>query len=216
MSKYSLGKDFSLHLNDLPADFGFTSSVAVDTEAMGLINKRDRLCLVQLCTQEGKIYLVQFNGQDYSAPNLKRLLLDQRTLKIFHFARFDVAILKYYLEVYTQPIYCTKIASFLSRTYTDKHSLKELCNELLNVKLDKHQQSSDWGASDLSKQQIDYAISDVVYLNQIKERLNILLQREKREALAEECFKFLRYRIELDLRGWENVDIFSHKVNHDG
>ncbi|WP_339047773.1 ribonuclease D [Candidatus Mesenet endosymbiont of Phosphuga atrata] len=201
----------SVYNDDLPDDVLFKESVAIDTEAMGLINHRDRLCVVQLCDKKGNVHLVKFKD-DYSAPNLKRLLEDQNIVKIFHFARFDIAILRYYLKVWAFPCYCTKIASRLVRTYTDNHGLKELCNELLGVRLNKQQQSSDWGKDELTEDQLNYAANDVLYLHKIKDRLDAMLERENRKKLALDCFEFLKTRIELDLLGWENVDIFSHQT----
>lgn len=201
-----------LHKGDLPDKVKFTSSVAIDTEAMGLNNQRDKLCLVQISSGDGNAHLVQLDRKNYNAPNLKALLADTKIEKIFHFARFDVAILHHYLGVWTTPIYCTKIASRLVRTYTDSHGLKDLCQELLNVKVSKQQQSSDWGADELSKDQIQYAASDVFYLHKLKETLDIMLVREGRRELAQKCFDFLPTRAELDLCGWQEEDIFSHST----
>ncbi|WP_339045451.1 ribonuclease D [Candidatus Mesenet endosymbiont of Agriotes lineatus] len=201
----------SVYNDDLPGDVLFKESVAIDTEAMGLINHRDRLCVVQLCDKKGNVHLVKFKD-DYSAPNLKRLLEDQNIVKIFHFARFDIAILRYYLKVWSFPCYCTKIASRLVRTYTDNHGLKELCNELLGIRLNKQQQSSDWGKDELTEDQLNYAANDVLYLHRIKDKLDEMLRRESREKLAFGCFEFLKTRVELDLFGWENIDIFSHQT----
>jgi ribonuclease D len=187
-----------LHKNDLPAGLDFGTSVAVDTETMGLRPHRDRLCVVQLSAGDGTAHLVQFDGSDWSAPNLKALLANPSVLKIFHFARFDVAALRQYLGVTTAPIYCTKIASKLARTYTDRHGLKDLCNELLGVELSKHQQSSDWGAEKLTDQQRHYAASDVLHLHALKSKLDAMLQRERRAAVAEACFQFVATRAELD------------------
>ncbi|AHX11449.1 3'-5' exonuclease family protein [Neorickettsia helminthoeca str. Oregon] len=203
---------YYIYENDIPEDFPISASVAIDTESMGLINRRDRLCLVQLSVGDGAAHLVKFNGKDYSAPRLKDLLLDSCVTKIFHFGRFDIAILRHYIGALTINCYCTKIASRLARTYTDHHSLKELCSELLGVKLNKGKQSSDWGASSLSREQMSYAASDVLYLHAIKEALDGMLKRENRFKLAEACFQFLPYRAELDLLGWEAQDIFSHKI----
>ena len=199
-----------LHKNDLPAGLDFGTSVAVDTETMGLRPHRDRLCVVQLSAGDGTAHLVQFDGSDWSAPNLKALLANPSVLKIFHFARFDVAALRQYLGVTTAPIYCTKIASKLARTYTDRHGLKDLCNELLGVELSKHQQSSDWGAEKLTDQQRHYAASDVLHLHALKSKLDAMLQRERRAAVAEACFQFVATRAELDLMGFEDMDIFAH------
>jgi ribonuclease D len=199
-----------LHQNDLPAGLTFGASVAVDTETMGLNPHRDRLCVVQLSAGDGAAHLVQLDGRDWSAPNLKVLLADPAVLKIFHFARFDVGMLLKYLGVTAGPIYCTKIASRLARTYTDRHGLKDLCSELLGVDLSKQQQSSDWGAGKLTDQQRHYAASDVLYLHALKTRLDAMLQREGRAAMAEACFQFLATRAHLDLAGFEDTDIFAH------
>ncbi len=201
-----------LHKGDLPAEIKFIGSVAVDTEAMGLNNHRDRLCLVQLSSGDGDAHLVQLDRNSYNAPNLKIMLADVKIEKIFHFARFDVAILHKYLGVWTKPIYCTKIASRLVRTYTDSHGLKDLCQELLSIKISKQQQSSDWGLNDLSAEQIQYAASDVLYLHKLKESLDTMLLRENRHEIAKECFNFLTTRAQLDLAGWPEEDIFSHST----
>jgi ribonuclease D len=184
--------------------------VAVDTETQGLHPRRDRLCVVQLSAGDGNAHLVQFDGTDWSAPRLKALLSDPKVLKIFHFARFDVAVIAHYLGVVSEPIYCTKIASKLVRTYTDRHGLKDLCSELLGVELSKQQQSTDWAAEALSDQQKTYAASDVLHLHALKARLAAMLQREGRTALAESCFRFVPVRAALDLAGFDDVDIFSH------
>ena len=205
---------YYLYKNDLPDAFILSEMVAVDTEAMGLMNNRDRLCLVQLSIGDGKAHLIQFDGKDYSAPNLKKLLTNKDVMKIYHYARFDIAIMQHYLQAFSYPNYCTKIASKLARTYTDHHSLRELCNELLDIRINKNQQSSDWGKSVLTKEQLSYASSDVIYLHQIKERLDEMLLRENRYELAYGCFDFLKYRVELDLAGWLEQDIFSHRVNN--
>jgi ribonuclease D len=199
-----------LHKNDLPAGLAFGNSVAVDTETMGLRPQRDRLCVVQLSAGDGTAHLVQLDGSDWSAPNLKALLGDPAVLKIFHFARFDMGVLKHYLGVAPAPIYCTKIASKLVRTYTDRHGLKDLCGELLGVELSKQQQSSDWGGEKLSDQQRHYAASDVLYLHALKAKLDAMLAREDRAVLAEACFRFLSTRTQLDLAGFEDTDIFAH------
>jgi ribonuclease D len=199
-----------LHKNDLPAGLDLGKSVAVDTETMGLKPHRDRLCVVQLSAGDGNAHLVQLDGKDWSAPNLKALLADSSILKIFHFARFDVATLRQHLGVTTAPIYCTKIASKLARTYTDRHGLKDLCSELLGVELSKQQQSSDWGAEKLTDQQRHYAASDVLHLHALKSKLDAMLQREDRAAAAEACFQFLATRAQLDLAGFEDTDIFAH------
>jgi ribonuclease D len=199
-----------LHKNDLPAGVSFGNSVAVDTETMGLRPHRDRLCVVQLSAGDGTAHLVQLDGADWSAPNLKALLTDPAVLKIFHFARFDVAALAQHLGVTTAPVYCTKIASKLARTYTDRHGLKDLCAELLGVELSKQQQSSDWGAEKLTDQQRHYAASDVLYLHALKAKLDAMLQREGRTAFADACFGFIATRAHLDLAGFEDIDIFTH------
>jgi ribonuclease D len=199
-----------LHKNDLPAQVSFGSSVAIDTETLGLNPNRDRLCLVQLSAGDGSAHLVQFDGSNYAAPNLKALLTDPAVLKIFHFARFDIAVLEKYLGVVTTPIYCTKIVSKLVRTYTDRHGLKDLVGELTGVELSKQQQSSDWAASQLSEQQLAYAASDVLHLHAVKTKLDAMLAREGREAFAAEAFKFLPTRAKLDLSGFGEDDIFSH------
>lgn len=199
-----------VHKNDLPADVTFKGSVAIDSETMGLAPVRDRLCVVQLSGGDGNAHLVVFDGKDYSAPNLKKILKDPKILKLFHFARFDVAVMKQYLKVDTAPVYCTKIASKLARTYTDRHSLKDLCRELAGIELSKQQQSSDWGSGNLTPEQVNYAASDVLHLHELKEKLDVMLKREGRMELAEECFKFLPARAALDLLGWDEVDIFAH------
>ena len=200
----------ALHKNDLPNTVEFGSSVAVDTETMGLNPKRDRLCLVQLSSGDGTAHIVQLDKNNYNAPNLKRLLSNQDITKIFHFARFDVAILKEYLDVTCTPVFCTKIASRLTRTYTDRHGLKDLTKELLGVNMDKQQQSSNWGAAELSKDQLAYAASDVLYLHKLKEKCESMLNDVGRTHLAKECFEFLPVRAELDLAGWNDFDIFQH------
>ena len=201
-----------LHHDDLPAEVRFADGpIAVDTEAMGLVPGRDRLCVVQLSDGKGDEHLVHFRrGGDYSAPNLKALLADSNRLKLYHFARFDLAAMRAYLGVMAEPVYCTKTASRLVRTYTDRHGLKELIKELLQVDISKQQQSSDWGAPELSDAQKDYAASDVRYLHQMKEKLDERLEREGRTGLAQACFDFLPHRAMLDLAGWPEVDIFAH------
>lgn len=199
-----------LYKNDLPAGLSFPASIAIDTETLGLKPHRDRLCVVQISGGDGNAHLVQFDGKDWSAPRLKALLSDTSVLKIFHFARFDVAVLAQHLKVVPEPVYCTKIASKLVRTYTDRHGLKDLCSELLGVELSKQQQSSDWGAEKLSDQQKHYAASDVLYLHELKAKLDAMLQREGRTAWAEACFRFLSVRAGLDLGGFEDTDIFAH------
>ncbi len=200
------------HEEDLPADvFAPGASVAVDTETMGLITPRDRLCVVQISDGGADEHLVRFNpGSDYAAPNLRSVLGDQTRLKLYHFARFDLAAIRCYLQTIAAPVYCTKIASRLIRTYTDRHGLKELVRELLSQEVSKVQQSSDWGASELSDAQKDYAASDVRFLHAMKEKLDARLIREGRMHLAQACFDFLPARAELDLAGWPEIDIFAH------
>ena len=201
-----------LHEEDLPSDLGFAPGpIAVDTEAMGLNPARDRLCVVQLSDGKGDEHLVRFGrGSNYSAPILKQLLADSDRLKIYHFARFDLGIVQAYLGVMAAPAYCTRTASRLVRTYTDRHGLKDLVKELLNVDLSKAQQTSDWGAPELNDAQREYAASDVRYLHQLKERLDERLAREGRTKLAQACFDFLPTRALLDLAGWPEQDIFAH------
>ena len=200
----------TLHKGDIPKGLEFGKAVAVDTEAMGLRNHRDRLCVVQLSAGDGTAHLVQFAPGEYKAPRLRALLNDPKVLKIFHFARFDVAILKHYLDADCTPLYCTRTASYLCRTFTDKHGLRELCRELLGVEINKQQQSSDWGAKELTNEQMAYAANDVLHLHQLKRKLDEMLRREGRAELAKECFKFLPARAQLDLAGWADVDIFAH------
>lgn len=200
----------TLHKGDLPAGLSFGPSVAVDTETLGLNVNRDRLCLVQLSAGDGSAHLVQFDGRSYDAPNLKALLIDPSVLKIFHYARFDIAVLEKYLGVVTSPIYCTKIASKLVRTYTDRHGLKDLVGELVGIELSKQQQSSDWASSELSQQQLAYAASDVLHLHALKAKLDAMLAREGRTAFAQAAFGFLPTRAKLDLAGFGEDDIFSH------
>ena len=199
-----------LHKNDLPAGLAFQGAVAVDTETLGLKPHRDRLCVVQLSGGDGNAHLVQLDGKDWSAPRLRALLSDPAILKIFHFARFDIAALALHLGVVPEPVYCTKIASKLARTYTDRHSLKDLCSELLGVELSKQQQSSDWGAANLTDQQRHYAASDVLHLHALKAKLDAMLEREGRTTQAEACFAFLPVRAGLDLGGFEDTDVFAH------
>ena len=200
----------TLHRGDLPAGLSFGSSVAIDTETLGLKPLRDRLCLVQLSAGDGTAHIVQLDGTDWSAPRLKALLTDPNVTKIFHFARFDIAVLERYLGVVTAPIYCTKIASKLVRTYTDRHGLKDLCGELLGIELSKQQQSSDWAADPLSSQQLAYAASDVLHLHKLKASLDAMLARQDRTAFAQACFDFLPVRAQLDLAGFDDIDVFSH------
>ena len=202
--------DIHLHRGDLPDGVDLGDVVAIDTETMGLNPHRDRLCLVQLSAGDGAGHLVQLAAGAYDAPNLKALLADPKILKLFHFARFDVAVLRQYLGVETAPIYCTKIASRLTRTFTDRHGLKDLCRDLLGVDLSKQQQSSDWGAAELSDEQLRYAASDVLYLHRLRERLDEMLEREGRAEIARRCFEFLPTRALLDLEGWPELDIFAH------
>jgi len=199
-----------LHKGDLPDGLDFGGSVAVDTETQGLSLVRDKLCLVQLSAGDGDAHIVQMNRDSYECPNLKALLSDPKVEKIFHFARFDVAMIKRDLGIDMTPIYCTKIASGLVRTYTDAHGLKNLCKELLGVDLSKQQQSSDWASDSLSKSQLEYAASDVLYLHQLQRILTARLMRENRYELAKACFEFLPIRAELDLSGWAEIDIFAH------
>ena len=200
-----------LHKGDLPDNINFGSSVAVDTETQGLNPHRDRLCVVQLSDGKGDAHLVQLTPDDYAAAkNLKKLMQDPKVVKIFHFARFDVAVMKKYLNVTIAPIFCTKIASKLVRTYTDRHGLKDLLGELLSVQIDKKQQSSDWAAPELSKDQQEYAANDVYHLHAVKTKLEDMLNREGRMDIAQKCFDFLPARADLDLMGWDDVDIFSH------
>lgn len=199
-----------LHQGDLPDGLDLGKLVAIDTETLGLNPFRDRLCLAQLSAGDGVCHAVQFAARDYAAPNLKRLLADPSVTKLFHFARFDVAMFRRYLGVICAPVYCTKIASKLVRTYTDRHGLKDLVRELLNIELSKEQQSSDWGAPQLTEKQLAYAASDVAHLHALKSALDTMLVRENRTQLAKACFDFLPARAELDLAGWEEVDIFAH------
>ena len=199
-----------LHEDDIPGSLSFSGTVAVDTETQGLNLGRDRLCVVQLSGGDGVCHLIQIRDGKYDAPNLKALMADTAITKIFHFARFDVAILKRYLDVTVSPIFCTKIASKLVRTYTDRHGLKDITRELLNIELSKEQQSSDWAANELSKDQLKYAASDVLNLHDIRDKLQAMLIREGRLELAQACFDFLPTRAHLDLNGWDDVDIFAH------
>lgn len=200
----------TLYKGDIPSGLSFGKSVAIDTETMGLNPARDRLCLIQLSAGDGNAHLVQFAPGQYDAPNLKAMLKDRSIEKLYHFARFDVASIQAYLDIEASPIYCTKIASRLARTFTDKHSLKELCRELLGVELSKQQQSSDWGADKLSDEQLQYAANDVLYLHKLREKLDAMLVREGRTELAKAAFEFLPKRSSLDLGGWADVDIFAH------
>ena len=203
--------EIHLYKNDLPDGLVFKDAIAVDSEAMGLNPKRDRLCVVQLSGGDGVCHLVQIAQGQTEAPNLKRLMEDDSVVKIFHFARFDVMILKYALGIMTNPVFCTKIASKLARTYTDRHGYKEVCRELAGVEISKEQQSSDWGQETLSEDQLVYAATDVLYLHTVREKLMDMLAREGRTALAQSCFDFLHTRTDLDLAGWSENDIFAHK-----
>ncbi len=199
-----------LHRGDLPDDYVAGASVAIDTETLGLNPNRDRLCLVQMSTGDGSADLVQIAPGQGKAPNLERILKDRSVLKLFHFARFDVAALYKAFGVMTEPVYCTKIASRLVRTYTDRHGLKDLVRELLNVEISKQQQSSDWGADQLTDAQLAYAASDVLHLHALKQKLDAQLAREGRSAFADACFAFVPVRAALDLAGWAETDIFAH------
>jgi ribonuclease D len=199
-----------LHRGDLPDLSRYTGPVAIDTETMGLNPHRDRLCVVQLSNGDGSADVVQIPPGHTDAPHLKALLADPKITKIFHFARFDIAVLYHAFGVMPQPVYCTKIASRLARTYTDRHGLKDLVREVLNIDLSKQQQSSDWGSQALSEAQLAYAASDVLHLHALRERLDAMLVREGRTDLAKACFEFLPTRAKLDLQGWETEDIFAH------
>ncbi len=199
-----------LHRGDLPEGLDFGASVAVDSETMGLDARRDRLCLAQLSAGDGDCHLVQFVDGVYDAPRLCALLADPAVTKLFHFARFDLAAIRHYLDVTCGPVYCTKIASRLARTFTDRHGLKDLCRDLLGVDISKQMQSSDWGAAELSEEQLRYAASDVLYLHRLRAALDEMLEREGRADLARACFEFLQTRAALDLAGWADVDIFAH------
>jgi ribonuclease D len=200
----------SLHRSDLPADLSLGRVVAVDTETMGLNPHRDRLCLVQLSAGDGNAHLVQMPRGSHQAPRLAALLADPNVLKLFHFGRFDIAVLEHALRIRCEPVYCTKIAAKLTRTFTDRFGLKDLCRELLGVELSKQQQSSDWGADSLTDEQLAYAASDVLHLHALKAKLDQLLAREGRTELAQAAFQFLPARARLDLAGWPEVDIFEH------
>ncbi|MDP6704930.1 MAG: ribonuclease D [Alphaproteobacteria bacterium] len=199
-----------LHKGDLPDALALGDLVAIDSETMGLKPHRDRLCLVQLSAGDGDAHLVQFANGDYQAPNLARLLEDPAVTKLFHFGRFDIAVMHQYLGVPCAPVYCTKIASKLVRTFTDRHGLRDLCRELLGIDISKQQQSSDWGAAELKPEQLEYAASDVLHLHALKAELDRRLEREGRQQLAQACFDFLPTRARLDLDGWEDEDIFAH------
>tara|TARA_B100001059_G_C17615338_1_gene466701 strand:+ start:108 stop:761 length:654 start_codon:yes stop_codon:yes gene_type:complete len=197
--------------DDIPSELDFGASIAIDTETQGLNLQRDRLCLIQLSSGNGDAHLVQFEKKKYNAPNLRKLLSDKKTLKIFHFARFDLAAIKMYLEIQCTPVFCTRIASRLTRTYTDKHGLKDICSELIGVEISKQQQQSDWASSELSQNQREYAASDVLYLHQLKDVLEHRLKRENRLEIARGCFDFLKYQVDLDIQGWGEQNIFAHQ-----
>ena len=201
---------FHLHQNDLPDGLDLGPVVAIDSETMGLIPHRDRLCVIQLSAGDGEAHLVQIAQDQVEAPNLTAMLANPDQLKLFHYGRFDIAVMEHRFGVRTGPVYCTKIASKLVRTYTDRHGLKHLLQELLGVDISKQQQSSDWGAAELTEAQIAYAASDVLYLHRLKEELDTRLAREGRTDLAQACFDFLPYRATLDLAGWPDTDIFAH------
>ena len=199
-----------LHQNDLPNSLNFGKSVAIDTEAMGLNHNRDRLCLVQISKGNGICHIIKINDTKKKPANLLKILRNNNILKIFHYARFDVGILNYSYKINIKNIYCTKIASKLTRTFTDKHGYKDLCLELLKKTIIKNEQTSDWGADKLTSKQLDYAAKDVLYLHDLKEKLDDILIRENRMKIAEACFKFLEHRVNLDLSGWSDIDIFKH------
>ena len=198
------------HRNDLPADTSFGEAAAIDTETLGLAVGRDRLCVVQVSRGDGTADIVQIAAGQTSAPNLERLLADPAIVKLFHYGRFDMAVLHHAFGVMAAPVFCTKIASKLARTYTDRHGLKDLVREVLNIDLSKQQQSSDWGSQSLSEAQLAYAASDVLHLHALRERLDAMLVREGRQELAQACFDFLPTRARLDLQGWDTEDIFAH------
>jgi ribonuclease D len=195
---------------DLPNDLDLGNLIAIDTETLGLSMVRDKLCVVQLSSGDGNAHVVQMNRATYDCPNLKKMLADPDIEKIFHFARFDVAMVMKYLGVALSPVFCTKIGSKLCRTYTDRHGLKDVCRELAGVDLNKQQQSSDWGAEELTKAQLDYAASDVLYLHKVRAKMITMLEREGRMEMARACFNFLPVRAQLDLEGWPETDIFAH------
>ena len=204
-------KNIKLYKNDLPINIKFKGSIALDTETMGLNISNDRLCLIQISDGNGNSYIVQFLKNSYDSPNLKKILDDESILKIFHYARFDVAIIKKNLGIMCKPIYCTKIASKLARTFTDRHGLKDLCRDLLKINLNKQSQTSDWGNENLTENQLEYAANDVLYLHEIKNKLDKIIKREGKQHLAKACFEFLTTRAEFDLLGWQDKDIFQHK-----
>lgn len=199
-----------LYKNDLPDTLDLGLTVAIDTETLGLNPARDPLCVLQISSGDGQAHIVQLSRQTYNAPNLKKILADPAVTKIFHYARFDVAIIKAYLGIECLNVYCTRTASKLVRTYTDRHGLRDCCRELLGVELNKQQQSSDWGAADLTPEQLQYAANDVLYLHALKQKFDVMLERENRSELARKCFDFIAVRAELDLAGWLNSDIFEH------
>ncbi len=214
-TQFTSAGSLTLHRDDLPPDVSFGASVAVDTETMGLNPHRDRLCLVQLSAGDGTAHLVQLRpeslgGRGFDCPNLKRLMADESVVKLMHFARFDVGVMQHFLGIRVSPVKCTKIAARLVRTFTDRHGLRDLCRELLGVEISKQQQTSDWGAAELTPEQLAYAASDVLHLHALWAKLEALLVREGRLALAEECFSFLPARGQLDLLGYEEYDIFAH------
>jgi len=206
----STGMTVHFHQGDLPDDLDLGPVVAVDSETLGLRFRRDPLCVVQLSAGDGDAHVVRLNRPAYDCPNLKRVLADREVMKIFHFGRFDVAMFRLHLGVETAPLFCTKIASKLARTYTDRHGLKDVVRELAGVDLSKAQQSSDWGADELSPEQLAYAASDVLHLHVVRERLTAMLEREGRMDLAQACFDFLNVRARLDLEGWDEIDVFAH------
>ena len=199
-----------LHKGDLPANLNLGDVVAIDTETRGLKPGRDPLCVVQISSGDGKAHIVQLDRSTYKAPNLIKVLSNPKVLKIFHFARFDLAAIQMYLGVMCTPVYCTRTASKLVRTYTDKHGLRDICREMLGVELNKQYQSSDWGAEKLSEEQLAYAANDVLHLHELRKAFDIILERENRAELAQKCFAFLPVRAELDLAGWPETDIFEH------
>lgn len=200
----------TLHQGDLPSGLDFGSSVAVDTETLGLNPHRDRLCLVQLSAGDGTAHIVRFEKDQYDAPHLSALLSNTKITKLFHYARFDIAVIRKYLGVECTPLYCTRTASKLARTYTDRHGLRDICRELLGVELNKQQQSSNWAAAELSEEQLKYAANDVFYLHELKQQLDVMLKGVGRTKLAQDCFDFLPVRAALDLEGWPDIDIFEH------
>lgn len=196
--------------NDIPSDFILKGNLAIDTETMGLNILRDKLCLIQICDEVGRVCLVKFNNGNYTAHNLTKLFIDESRVKIFHYARFDLASINHYMNVQMNNIFCTKIASKIVRTYTDFHGLKELCRDLLGIQISKEQQSSDWGNSNLTQKQKEYAAKDVIYLHALRDQLIKMLIREERLEIASQCLQFINTRVQLDLKGWSEVDIFSH------